>query len=172
MKTLRFAIVVLGASASSHALADWPYRGIKVECSRDALAVIDYSEYNEEGKARLSQANVIDVDKLSTWRHENDLNVPDKPLPRKIECKAGGQRYSLVLTNSSNGGYAPPSPVIAVANTSTPNHPVQIIAACTLEDMPEGETKIVFSRRHPNGQFFKNGQVLSSTAFIQAACSR
>ncbi|WP_223469102.1 hypothetical protein [Massilia soli] len=171
MKSRTLIVLALSASCSSSALADWYYRSFKVECSRDQIAVIDYSAYNEAGEARLLERNVIDVDKLSTWRTtEDDLNVPDKPLPHRRECKMGGKKYSIVLTNQSNGGYSPPVPVVNITNTTNPRRPIRIVSECALYDMPEGETKIVLSISHPQGQFFRDGKLVPDAPFRKPAC--
>ena len=82
----------------------------------------------------------------------------------------GGEKYSIVLTNESTGGYSPPVPVVNITKTTNPGRPIRIVSECALYDMPEGETKIVLSSSHPQGLFFKDGKLVPDALFGQTAC--
>jgi hypothetical protein len=133
---------------------------MKIECLNNMIEVIDYSDYNEAGEARLKEPGVINVDNLSTWRHTaDDLNVPDKPLPHKKVCKVSSRTYSIILNNASIGGYSPPDPVVSITDITNPKKPDRLVDKFELTDMPEEETKFVISKEHPKGMFIKNGKV-------------
>jgi hypothetical protein len=162
---MRIIALFILLPVSMSAMADWPYRSIKIECQSELIEVIDYSAYNEEGQARLNEPGVINVDKLSTWRHTaNDLNVPDKPLPYKKVCKVGTRTYSIVLNNASTGGYSPPNPVVSIIDITIPNKPDVLIDKFELTDMPEEETKFIVSKKYPKGIFIKNGKAMPNKA--------
>jgi hypothetical protein len=146
------SLLVIGLLFVSPARADWYYYVMKVVCNQDQLRIINYSAYNEEGQARGSEPDAIDVDKLSTWRHtENDLNVPDKPLPYVKTCKIRGGRYRVVLTNAG-GGYSAPYPVVNVSEISAPGKPRVLIRNLELKDVVRNRYEIIFSAKHPDGQ--------------------
>ena len=135
------------------AQADWYYFVMKVECQNDALRIIDYSAWNEEGQEHGSEPGAIDVDKLSTWRRtENDLNVPDKPLPHVTDCAISSGKYRVILTNAG-GGYSAPHPVINVLEVSVPDQPRILIRDLNLEDSSDYQRyEILFSSAYPRGR--------------------
>jgi len=138
------------------AIADWPFRILKIECTAKEIAVVDYSAYNEDGKKRLHEKGAIDVDKLSTWRHtSDDLNVPDRPQPYRRTCKLPTGIYSITLTNQSTGGYSPPDPVINITRSTSEHHSERLFKDLVLTEMPQAVTKIVISVECPNGRLIK-----------------
>jgi hypothetical protein len=149
-RTFVFLATLLG---SSQAYADWYYYVMKIVCAKDELRIIDYSAYNEEGKARAAEPGAIDVDTLSTWRRtSNDLNVPDKPLPRVTICNIHAGKYQVVLTNAG-GGYSAPYPVVNVREISDPKQPKVLFRDVELDKSYEYKRyEIVFSSRYPKGQ--------------------
>jgi hypothetical protein len=156
---MRYLALIAALTASAGASADWPYRIMKVECNADTIEVIDYSAYNEDGKMRLLESNVIDVDKLSTWITRNDLNFPDQPLPHKVVCELGRRKYQIVLTNGPTRGYSPPDPVVNITDITNPRSPDRLFVDFALARMPVGETKFVVSKREPRGVFIRDGHI-------------
>ncbi|WP_157572358.1 hypothetical protein [Nevskia soli] len=141
---------------STAAVADWPYRIIKVECTASEISVIDYSAYNDDGLRRLREKGAVDVDKLSTWRHtNNDLNVPDKPLPYKRKCRLRSGIYEIVLTNQVTDGYSPPNPVITIKRNTPDHRSKYLFKDLVLSEMPKETTMIVISKEFPGGNFIK-----------------
>jgi hypothetical protein len=145
---------VLLVAPSAH--ADWYYYVMKVICAKEELRIIDYSAYNEEGQKRAAQADAIDVDHLSTWkRTENDLNVPDKPLPHVTNCTIPAGTYRVVLTNTG-GGYSAPHPVVNVLDLSKPKAPRVLIRDLELNDSHNYKRyEIVFSSKYPRGRIIE-----------------
>lgn len=151
-----YGLVALAYMLPNDAMADWPFRILKVECTAKEIRIIDYSAYNEDGKRRLREKGVIDVDKLSTWKHTNDdLNVPDKPQPYKRTCKLQTGRYAITLTNQSTGGYSPPDPVINITRITSDHKSERLFKDLELTEMPNKETEIVISGKYPTGQLIK-----------------
>ena len=152
----RAVLFLVGLLAAFQAHADWYYYVMKVVCEKDALRIIDYSEYNEEGKARAAEPGAIDVDTLSTWRRTpNDLNVPDKPLPRITTCTIPAGKYRVVLTNAG-GGYSAPYPVVNVREISDPKQPKVLFQDLALDNSYEYKRyEILFSSEHPRGRIIE-----------------
>lgn len=129
---------------------------MKVVCEENSLRIIDYSAYNEEGKARSAEVGAIDVDKLSTWKHtSNDLNVPDQSRPHVTVCNIPAGKYRVVLTNTG-GGYAAPYPVVNVNEITSPKRPKILIHNLALDKSYEYKRyEIVFSSKYPKGHFIE-----------------
>ena len=149
---MRAGLLLLSMLLATSAHADWYYYVMKVVCEKSELKVINYSAYNEEGQARGKEPDAIDVDTLSTWRTtENDLNVPDKPLPYVKVCAIPSGKYRVVLTNTG-GGYSAPYPVVNVTEVTNPQKPKILIHDLYLDRVVKNRYEIVFSKSHPNGQ--------------------
>ena len=154
---MRIILIAVGCLLfATSAEADWYWYVMKVVCGDNELRVIDYSAYNEEGEARRLDPNAIDVDKLSTWkRTDQDLRVPDKPLPHVTICRIPAGKYRVVLTNAG-GGYSAPYPVINVQEISDPKHPKTLIKDISLEDSYKYKRyEIIFSSKYPKGNIIK-----------------
>jgi hypothetical protein len=152
MKPIALTIILL---FSTSALADWPYRIMKIKCTKSMIEIIDYSAYDEDGEARLKEKGVIDVDQLSTWRHtQNDLNVPDKPLPLETVCSIPSGKYKIILNNraiGSSAGWWPPVPVVDISEISNPRNPVVLFKDIELSEFPQKHVKIIISKKYPHG---------------------
>lgn len=155
MKPIAYIFFVL---FSAYALADWPYRIMKIKCTQTTIEINDYSAYDEVGEARLKEKGVIDVDKLSTWRHtESGLNVPDKPLPYETVCSIPSGKYKIFLTNKSIGssaGWWPPVPVLSISEISDIQNPVVLFRDIELSEFPQKHVRILFSEKYPRGAQF------------------
>lgn len=148
---MRILLVMLGLFFTNAASADWYYYVMKIACEKEKLRIINYSAFNELGKARGQEKGAIDVDTLSTWRRtDNDLKVPDKPLPYVQVCKIPSGKYQVTLTNAG-GGYTAPYPVVHVVEISNPAKPKILIDHLELAEIVNIKQEIVFSRNHPNG---------------------
>lgn len=147
---MRRLVIALGCCLASSANADWYYYVMKIECEKNEIRIVNYSEYNELGKARGKEPGAIDVDTLSTWRStENHLNVPDKPLPYVKICQIPSRKYKIVLTNAG-GGYVAPHPVVNVTEISDPKNPRILINNLHLGGV-KNRNEIVFSKENPDG---------------------
>jgi len=149
-------ILISCAFVPFSAQGDWYYYVMKVECTNDYLRVIDYSAYNEEGKARAAESGAIDVDTLSTWRRTSEeLNVPDMALPQVTVCNIPAGKYRVVLTNGG-GGYSAPYPVVNVQEISDPEVPRDIIRNLALDKSFQYKRyEILFSSDYPAGRMIK-----------------
>jgi len=149
-------VCICGCFASFSAHADWYYYVMKVVCEEGVLRIVDYSAFNEEGKARRAEIDAIDVDNLSTWKHtSNDLNVPDKPLPHVTVCNIPAGKYRVALTNAG-GGYSAPYPVVNVREETNPKRPKVVIRNLALDKSYEYQHyEIVFSSKFPKGNFIE-----------------
>jgi hypothetical protein len=143
-------LIVLGCCFASSTHADWYYYVMKIVCEKNELRVVNYSAYNELGQVRGKEPDAIDVDTLSTWRTtENQLNVPDKPLPYVKICQIPTGKYKVVLTNAG-GGYTAPHPVVNVTETSDPKNPKTLINNLHLHGV-KNRNEIIFSKENPEG---------------------
>lgn len=144
--------------------ADVPFRSVKIECHKDEIKVIDYSEWNDTGQERLKEPDVIAVDNLSTWKQTADgmYNVPDKPLPFKKICGVGLRTYQIVVTNRPNDDYTTPYPVVDIIDVTDRKKPVHLFKneEDDLHFMPDGETMYLVSKDKPGGVFIRDGQVV------------
>jgi hypothetical protein len=149
---IRIVIAITGLLCTSEAHADWYYFVMKVECTKDSLRIVDYSAYDEEGKARAAEPGAIDVDTLSTWKSTpDDLNVPDQPIPNVTVCKIPAGKYRVVLTNAG-GGYSAPYPVVNVLEITNPKRPKFLIRNLALNKSYEYKRyEIHFSSKYPIG---------------------
>jgi hypothetical protein len=149
---MRTVLLTFSLFFATSAYADWYYHVMKVVCEKNELKVIDYSAYNEVGEARSKEPDAIDVDSLSTWKTtENDLNVPDQPLPYVKLCAIPSGKYKVVLTNAG-GGYSAPYPVVNVIEVSDRKKPKTLIRNLSLDHVVKNRYEIIFSKDFPKGR--------------------